>query len=96
MTAVTALRATRCTRPPRPPVPTPAQILRAEISELGRQIDRRLGNRPGAAERAIYFWLWPPPDVQCLDTLTRLHADAVEFLGAVTADPAHTPKGITP
>ena len=69
--------------------PEPSEILRAEITELAAQIDRRLGNPPGTAERAIYFWFWPRVDD--LDVLTRLHADAVGFLAAALTDP--DPKG---
>ena len=58
--------------------PEPSEILRAEITELAAQIDRRLGNPPGTAERAIYFWFWPRVDD--LDVLTALHADAARFL----------------
>jgi len=58
--------------------PEPSEIRRAEITELAAQIDRRLGNPPGTAERAIYFWFWPRVDD--LDVLTALHADAARFL----------------
>ncbi|MCB1290350.1 hypothetical protein [Mycolicibacterium sp.] len=58
--------------------PEPSEILRAEITELAAQIDRRLGNPPGTAERGIYFWYWPRVDD--LDVLTALHADAARFL----------------
>jgi hypothetical protein len=60
--------------------PIEAESLRAEIFDLGQQIDRRLGNRPGTAEKAVYFWHWPPNPNTGVDVLTRLHADAVEFL----------------
>ena len=75
--AATTARVTRCTRPPRLTRP-PAESLRREIRELAAQIDRRLGNPPGTAERAIYFWFWPRVDD--LDVLTALHADAARFL----------------
>ena len=58
--------------------PEPCETLRAEITELAAQIDRRLGNPPGTAERGIYFWYWPRVDD--LDVLTALHADAARFL----------------
>lgn len=71
-------RRTACTgRRPKPP-PTPAEILRAEVTAICQQIDRRNGTTPGTAERGIYFWFWPRTDD--LATLTALHADAVTYL----------------
>jgi len=72
--------------------PTEAESLRAEISDLGHQIDRRLGNRPGTAERGIYFWHWPPDAVVSVDVLTRLRRDAAQFLH----DLIPTTEGATP
>jgi len=71
--------------------PTAPQVLREEIYQIGRQIDRRLGNRPGTAERGIYFWLWPPDSLNDLGVLARLHADAIEFLHDLTTTPKETP-----
>lgn len=61
-------------------VADPAEVLRQEISVLCEQIDRRHGNRPGTAERAVYFWWWPPDAVSSVDVLAQLHADAARFL----------------
>ena len=85
MTA-TAYRITRCARPNLRVAPTPAETLRRDISELARQIDTRLGNPPGTAERGIYFWFWPRVDD--LGVLVALHADAVNFLAGVVAEGA--------
>jgi hypothetical protein len=60
--------------------PSPAEILRDEITAICSQMDRRLGNRAGTAEKAVYFWYWPPGDVSSVGVLTNLHADAVRFL----------------
>ena len=60
--------------------PHPAEILRAEITALCAQVDLRLGNPPGTAERGIYFWHWPPDSVTDPAVLARLHADAVALL----------------
>ena len=65
--------------------PTEAESLRAEISGLGHQIDRRLGNRPGTAERGLWFWLWPPHPETSIDVLTRLRADAQKYLHDLTS-----------
>jgi len=72
--------------------PTEAQVLREEIYEIGRQIDRRLGNRPGTAERGIYFWLWPPDSLTDLGVLAQLHGDGIEFLHDLTITPKETSK----
>lgn len=66
--------------------PTAAEVLADEISELAAQIDRRLANRPGTAEQAIYFW-HGPPGWQGVDLLTRLHADAVALLAQIVNHP---------
>ena len=65
--------------------PTEAELLADEIRAVCHQIDRRLDNRPGTAERGIYFWLWPPADLDA-DVLAKLHADAVAFLHAHTTE----------
>ncbi len=70
MTAARRLRA----------APDPAAVLRKEIAAICQQIDRRYGNRAGTAEKAVYFWYWPPGDVSSVEVLTNLHRDAVSFL----------------
>ena len=72
--------------------PDPAEFLRADITAVCLQIDRRLGNPPGTAERGTYFWLWPPEDVSSLDVLTRLHTDAVTFLHTLITDHTEPPE----
>ncbi|HOB50963.1 MAG TPA: hypothetical protein PKK01_16880 [Mycobacterium sp.] len=69
--------------------PTAAEVLADEISAICEQIDRRLGNPPGTAEAGLYFWLWPPGDLDA-DVLTALHADAVTFLLDLTTNPKGT------
>lgn len=73
-----------------PIAPTEAEILTDEIRAVCHQIDRRLDNRPGTAERGLYFWLWPPADLDA-DVLTRLHADAIEFLHNITTTEGTAP-----
>lgn len=65
--------------------PEPGEVLRAEISDICAQIDRRLGSPPRTAERAIWFWYWPPDSTTTTAVLTRLHADAVGTLHLITA-----------
>ena len=65
--------------PKQPHTPTEAQLLRNEITAICHQTDRRLGNPPGTAEQGLYFWLWPPTDLDA-ETLTNLHTSAVKFL----------------
>ena len=60
--------------------PDPADVLRADIRAICRQVDVRLGNPPGTAERGLYFHLWPPQGVTNVDVLVELHRDAVKFL----------------
>ena len=54
------------------------------IAQACAEIDARLGNRPGTAERGCYFWYWPPHPAQTVETLAALHADAVAFLHKLT------------
>ena len=61
-----------------------ADTLRSEIAQVCLQIDRRLHNPPGTAERGLYFWYWPPVPSLGADTLAALRADAVEFLAALS------------
>ena len=68
--------------------PTAAEVLSDEISELAAQIDRRLANRPGTAERAIYFWLYPLDDELPCEVLSALHSDAVAYLHDLTTTAA--------
>lgn len=68
--------------------PDPAVILREDIRELCRQIDMRLGHRPGTAERGCFFWYWPPDEITDPVVLARLHADAATFLATITAEAA--------
>lgn len=70
--------------------PTEAEVLGEEITAVCAQIDRRLGNRPGTAERGLYFWLWPPADL-AVDVLVRLHADGIKFLHNLTTTERTTP-----
>lgn len=76
--------------------PSVKERLRAEIAEISDQIDHRLGNPPGGAHRAIYFWYWPPDSVSSISVLETLRDDAVAFAadlgiirggGALTASP---------
>lgn len=71
--------------------PSAAEVLAREIADVCLQIDRRLGNRRGTAERGVWFWLWPPDPLPGLDVLTNLHADAVEFLHNIVRTPKETP-----
>lgn len=63
--------------------PTVEKILREDITAICNQIDVRLGNRPGTAERGLYFWLWPPGPNTDANVLTDLHSDAVVTLAAI-------------
>ncbi|MDQ1245788.1 MAG: hypothetical protein QG597_155 [Actinomycetota bacterium] len=63
--------------------PSAAEVLADEISAICEQIDRRLGNPPDTAEAGLYFWYWPPGDLDA-DVLAALHADAVDFLHTLT------------
>lgn len=65
--------------------PTEAQVLCEQIHEIGLQIDRRLGNRAGTAEKGVWFWYWPPHPGVGVEVLTALRRDAVEFLAGITA-----------
>lgn len=58
--------------------PSDAEVLADEIAELAAQIDRRLGNPPGTAERGCYFHYWPLDDELPCEVLSALHADAAE------------------
>jgi len=64
--------------------PSPDEILRVDIAAICAQIDMRLGNPPGTAERGTYFWHWPPHDGMDLEVLARLHADAAALLFTIT------------
>jgi len=70
---------------------TEAELLVDEIRAICHQIDRRLDNRLGTAERGLYFWLWPPDPAVSIEVLTRLHADAIEFLHNLTTTERTTP-----
>lgn len=63
--------------------PSAEEVLRRDITEVCIQIDRRLHNRHGTAERGLYFWLYPPDDAIGAEVLTVLHRDAVAFLHAL-------------
>lgn len=65
--------------------PTESEVLADEIAEVCAQIDRRLGNPRGTAERGCYAHLWPLDMELACAVLTALHADAVEFLHTLTA-----------
>jgi hypothetical protein len=56
----------------------------AAIAAIGDHIDRHLGNTPGTAERAIYFWWWPPEDC-APETLQILHQEAQSLLAGLEA-----------
>jgi hypothetical protein len=71
--------------------PSAAEVLRQEISDLCVQIDRRLHNRPGTAERGLYAWFWPPDPSTPLNVLTNLHADACKFLHTIVTAPKEKP-----
>ena len=65
-----------------------AEALVEEIAAICAQIDRRLGNRAGTAEKGIWFWHYPPHPNAGTEVLTALHRDAVAFLaGIVTGRP---------
>jgi hypothetical protein len=85
MTATaTRPRTLRCTRTPLRPTPTSVDLLRQDIADICQQIDRRLDNKPGTAERGTYFWYWPPEEIHSTEVLAALHSDAVEFLAGIT------------
>lgn len=66
-------------------VATEAEHLAADITTICAQIDRRLGNPAGTAERGTYFWYWPPTPDLGVEVLTNLHADAVAMLHRIVA-----------
>lgn len=68
--------------------PTAAQALRTEITDICVQIDHRLGNRAGTAERGIYFWY--SESLADIDVLIRLRADALNHLHNLTDSPKET------
>ena len=72
-------------------VPTEAETLVDQIRAICDQIDRRLDNRPGTAERGVWFWLWPPDPAVSIEVLTRLRADAIEFLHNITTTEGTAP-----
>jgi hypothetical protein len=65
------------------PASAEADTLREEIDDIAAQLDRRHGDPPGTAVRAIFLWLWPPEDCHAADVLAALHAEAVGFLHSV-------------
>lgn len=84
---------------------SPVETLRADIAVICEQIDRRLANPTGRAEKCIYAYYWPPRDINSVDTLTALHRDAADYLyqllaggGTPTAEtwpseaPQHPPR----
>ena len=66
---------------------TEAQQLITDIKSISAQIDRRLDNKPGTAERGLYHWHWPPTPTTSIEVLTNLHADSVAFLHTITTKP---------
>lgn len=63
-----------------------AERLAVRIAEVCAEIDTRLGNPPGTAERGCYFWYGPPPCPDLgPDVLTALHRDAVTMLAGIVA-----------
>lgn len=70
--------------------PSADEVLAREIADVCVQIDRRLGNRTGTAEKGVWFWLWPPDSLPDLDVLTALHRDAVTFLHNLIRTPKET------
>lgn len=58
---------------------TEQQVLRREIRQLCAMIDRRHGNPPGRAEKAVY-WHYHGCDTISAGVLRELHADAVDYL----------------
>ncbi|MDQ1308231.1 MAG: hypothetical protein QG671_4065 [Actinomycetota bacterium] len=71
--------------------PTEAEVLAEEISAICEQIDRRLGNPPGTAERGCYFHLWPLDVELACEVLSTLHADATAYLHTLTQSRGTTP-----
>jgi hypothetical protein len=65
------------------PATAEVDTLRAEIEQVAAQLDRRHGDPPDTALRAIYLWLWPPQDCRSAEVLAALHAEAVGFLHSV-------------
>ena len=65
--------------------PTAAQVLRQEITDICAQIDHRLHNRAGTAERGVYFFY--SESLADIDVLTRLRADALNHLHNLTDSP---------
>lgn len=57
--------------------------LRDRITEVCAEIDTRLGNRPGTAERGCFFWYWPPEPSIGVEVLVALYRDAVAMLRSV-------------
>ncbi len=65
-----------------------AEALVDDIAAICKQVDDRLGNRAGIAERGVWFWYYPPDPNVGVEVLTALHRDAVAFLaGIVTGRP---------
>ena len=60
--------------------PDICDVLRTEIDQLCRQVDRRLQNRPGTAMRAVAFWYYPLTDIRRPEVLVSLHSDAAALL----------------
>lgn len=66
--------------------PSEAELLVYDIATVCAQIDTRLGNPLGTAERGCYFWYGPPPRPDLSpDVLAALHRDAVEMLHSIVA-----------
>ncbi|OBG70284.1 hypothetical protein [Mycobacterium sp. E3305] len=63
--------------------------LRFEIYDVCRDIDHRLGNRLGTAEKGCYFWLWDDDTrgrhITSIEVLAALRRDAVAYLAALPA-----------
>lgn len=57
--------------------------LRDRITEVCVEIDSRLGNKHGTAERGCYFWYWPPEPNIGVEVLVALHRDAVAMLDSI-------------
>lgn len=74
--------------PPESPPPPPRSWPTRSAPSASRST-AAWATRPGTAEAGLYFWLWPPGDLDA-DVLTALHADAVAYLLDLTTNPKGT------
>lgn len=64
------------------------RVLVDGIAQACAEIDARLGNRPGTAERGCYFWYWPPDPNLGIDVLVALYRDALTFRDTIATTAA--------